>query len=783
MQPPVVRQQLQPGLQHRERLRAEGEDIVDRQLGAFRIVAQRVGALARQTGKVSPVEADHRMGRRRLPRLAEREDGRGVIREVHLQVIAGGFEIVLRVVSVDGELLVARAEKHLLHRGQAVERIGAEDLVEHRRCFVGAALVPQHAGQRGFGLQVIRVFVQSAPEQRGGARQLAGGDRPRRLDVGNHVAKRRPAAEQIEVLLNAFGLAKRDPAERPVVARHEVVFIAAERLVGFPGGFRKPAGLVVDRREPAECRREPRVFLQRTAEQFHGLRLVPVFHRVIAGEAEFFGRGRLAAGHLGLKLGRRGLFRLRAVGDDLLAPGVADHQAAGLRIGRGVDLPPPALARPEIGPFVEDFAAGGGDADRRLGKRPGHVERHEQFPLPRGEVHGGVLVGAGEAVHLLDGKPGFLPTLLQVWIEQPTVALGQEAARLQFDILPVGVGEDVFPNQAAAGRSPRPEFFAEALVARGEEHAAAIALVVVGGDEIGRRAGEVVECPERVLVPTEVAAFVDRPGLGIAAASGIGVFRGREADLGVVPGVDGRIGPEVGVVVRERRIRQENAVLEAGAIGKHGDLDGPFHPPHPLERADGAGNAAVVVVQHLVRHRRESVDGVAAGGKVPLDAAGKPGAAESHQPRLDDVIPIDKVEVVVGLVVSSVNAPAEVRQHDHAEIVVFEDDGAVGPIGLVSPDVGLHRVGIDVAVPERWILVFRPDLVGRDFERRLADGRPGGQHRRLNRQSQGEAESNPHHPMTHKVVHRRSSRVAGSRLGVLHWHVSTCPLGGRFSGF
>ncbi len=75
------------------------------------------------------------------------------------------------------------------------------------------------------------------------------------------MAKRRPAAEQIEVLLNAFGLAKRAiRLERPVVARHEVVFIAAEPPGRLTGRLPQPAGLVVDRREPAGAGENPGSF-------------------------------------------------------------------------------------------------------------------------------------------------------------------------------------------------------------------------------------------------------------------------------------------------------------------------------------------------------------------------------------------------------------------------------------------------------------------------------------------------------------------------------------------
>jgi hypothetical protein len=58
---------------------------------------------------------------------------------------------------------------------------------------------------------------------------------------------------------------------------------------------------------------------------------------------------------------------------------------------------------------------------------------------------------------------------------------------------------------------------------------------------------------------------------------------------------------------------------------------------------------------------------------VELDAAGNPRPGQADERGLDDVLVVNQI-VAVGLVLNGVDAPADFRQHQHAEKFVFDPD-------------------------------------------------------------------------------------------------------------
>ena len=634
---------------------------------------------------------------------------------------------MLRVAAQHGEpVLPGGAEEDPFDRGQVVERIGGQDLVDQPDCLLRTPLVPQYAGQHGLRLEVSRVFVKGPSQSRFRPAEIARPDRQRGLHERGDVAIRRAAPHQVEVLFDALRDTQGDSAQRPVVARRMVVFVAAERLVGKPRRIAKAARLVVNDGQPAQGRREARLLLQRAAEQLHGPRQVPVLHRVVAGKAQLLGRGGLACRHFGLQLRRRDLLVLGAVAEDFAALAVEQLQPARLCVTGKRDLLAPALAGSDAQRLAEEHLAAGKHFDGRALKRPRDVEGYKQLPTAEGEVDRRVGTALDEPIHVFDGVPVLVPAFLEVRLEDPAIALGEQPARLKLDVLPVLVGEDAFPDQPAPRGAPGPELLAEAVVPGGDVDAAALALVVIRGHVVGRRAAEVVERMGRVLVPADVFALVDRPRLRVASPAGVGVLGRREGHLGVGPGVYGGVRPEIAVVVGQRRVQQQNPVPEARAVGKDRGGHRPLHAPDPFPRTHHAGDASVVALDDLVLHRGERVDRVPPGGEVPLDPPGEPRAPQRHQARLDHVVVVDEVEIVVRLVVRGIDPAADVGQNHHPEVVVFQDDHAVLFEHLVGGDVRLHGIRIHVEIPQRGIFVLRPQRIRGDLQRGLANrGSPG----------------------------------------------------------
>ena len=81
---------------------------------------------------------------------------------------------------------------------------------------------------------------------------------------------------------------------------------------------------------------------------------------------------------------------------------------------------------------------------------------------------------------------------------------------------------------------------------------------------------------------------------------------------------------------------------------------------------------------------------------IELDAAGDPRSRQADQGRLDHRLAVDEV-VAVGLVLGDVDAAADLRQQQDAEILVFQPNGLPGVRGLRLGDPIGAGQGIDLA--------------------------------------------------------------------------------------
>ena len=109
---------------------------------------------------------------------------------------------------------------------------------------------------------------------------------------------------------------------------------------------------------------------------------------------------------------------------------------------------------------------------------------------------------------------------------------------------------------------------------------------------------------------------------------------------------------------------------------------------------------------------------------VELNAAGNPRPCQPYQCGLDDLVVIYRI-VAVGFVVHTLDAPAQLRQDHHKQIVVFQIDGIIFPINFgignalaygvrIDPPAGAL---IDALFQKHRVLVIGRDRVGgnRDF--------------------------------------------------------------------
>ena len=200
------------------------------------------------------------------------------------------------------------------------------------------------------------------------------------------------------------------------------------------------------------------------------------------------------------------------------------------------------------------------------------------------------------------------------------------------------------------------------------------------------------------------------------------VHIGREDGLGIIVDRNRRVRPP------QEGLRHAGAVVEladdldVGLSGIEADLRDSLGAVHLVHVMQQHGHAAVLILQGHIIHRKEGGRPVMLG-PVELDAAGDPGTGQAHQRRLDHVIVIDKI-IAVRLVIGPLDPAAQLRQHHHLQVLVFQPDRRVLLVGLRLADL-LHRgIGIYLAaaslihtlVQENGIFLRFSDLIGGDHD-------------------------------------------------------------------
>ncbi len=384
------------------------------------------------------------------------------------------------------------------------------------------------------------------------------------------------------------------------------------------------------------------------------------------------------------------------------------------------------------------------DADARRGRRavgtrPLQPDRGvERGPVHRADVAHRVPV-LGEHLGLAGGEVG-----------EVGLVVG-EHPRHELHVVRAVVGQVGVPGVPERGVAPGPLLLARRDGAVRHVHEPEARRVVVPAEELLVAAQAHVRRRHRdVAVPVEAVAAPARQRRVVHAVVGaVGVReRGdrapgvvghvghvvREERLVVVVHLRGHVGPP------EERLRQLAAVVQPHGQLQHGAVGAQAHAVHALHPRErvvvGApdDDGAVGLLLDLDVHR-EVGRGAVVLRPVELHAPGHPRPGQPHEGGLDHRVGPEQVAAAAALP-GHVDAPAELRQHDHAQPLVLQVHRAPGPLVRLVGDLVVERQRVHAAgrplvhppVQVRREPVGRQGRIGGQVERRLPGGRgPAGQ--------------------------------------------------------
>ena len=363
-----------------------------------------------------------------------------------------------------------------------------------------------------------------------------------------------------------------------------------------------------------------------------------------------------------------------------------------------------------------------------------------QRTLPAGVLHiADLLVGhevLGEGLFLEGLEPGEVRLVVAVH------------AGHQLDVGAVCIGEVAVPGLAEVSAAPGPLLLAGGDVVVGNVQDARLHAVVVAAHEVIVAAGAHIGGGHRdILVPADVHAHGvivlvvhprgDGEGAHVPLAVVVdgGHVRGEDA-LRVVIDRHGGVGPPQEGLGQAGAVVQLAPDLDVGLVRVDGEGHLALGAVHLVNLGKLHGLAAVGVFADAPVHRGKG-GGPVVLGPVELDAAGNPRPGEAHQRGLDHLVVVHEV-IAVGLVIGPLDAPAQLRQHHHLNVLVFQEDGSVGLVLLFIQDLVHHGQGVDLAAgalvdalfQEHGVTVRLADAVGGDHDGFHADA-CGGVHGRI----------------------------------------------------
>ncbi len=341
------------------------------------------------------------------------------------------------------------------------------------------------------------------------------------------------------------------------------------------------------------------------------------------------------------------------------------------------------------------------------------------------------------------------------------VGLVEGTPRLHFDVLSVGIGEQLVPDHPLARESPDPDLLAQLLVAGGEAPHAEVLVVPEGGEEVGQAAEDVVG-----LVGAEVVSFVegevpprlgfDRPRFGPAVV--VDMMRAGVDELQVAGGLDARVHPRVVGLLERRRVVPEGGGGEIRLVRGHRDLKPPGGAGQEIKDADDDRSAPVGMLSCPVIDRCRAVGRVADDAVVRLDPPAGPRTAQGDVAELHHLVPIEE-SLPGGLLDGRPDLAADFGKHGDADPLVLELDHRPLPLLGVVGEAVVAEVGVDAAAIGDWIRVGVG--VGPEGLPILADGGAFRACQRRRRRHEGEGEEGD----AEECVARRVRCARGSAGG------------------
>ena len=331
----------------------------------------------------------------------------------------------------------------------------------------------------------------------------------------------------------------------------------------------------------------------------------------------------------------------------------------------------------------------------------------ERFPAER-EPERAVLFGVFQIRQLGEAVPRLFEDLRLIRREEREIRLVVGVtARHDLQIGAVLVGEVAVPHVAELPAAPSEKFLAHRnIVVRHMDGAAMTAVVVAAHevvigiqDEERRRRGNVLEPGDVGAVAEPGArklAFHDREGRhGVLIMIGDVVDIRRELELVVFVCGNSQVRPPVERLHGVRGVVKTRAHGHIGFVRPDGDAHHALHTEQRFIFAHPGRFGAVLPLFDPAVHRHVRCGAVMLR-PVELDTAGYPGAGQADERRLDHLVFVDEM-VVRLLVVALVDAAAELRQDDDADVIILEPDGIIFPVALFAAEHVAHGDGIHIA--------------------------------------------------------------------------------------
>ena len=171
------------------------------------------------------------------------------------------------------------------------------------------------------------------------------------------------------------------------------------------------------------------------------------------------------------------------------------------------------------------------------------------------------------------------------------------------------------------------------------------------------------------------------------------VYIRREHRLGIIVDRHRRVSPPQESLRHGSTVVQLGVDLDVRLIREDGKAGHALGAEHVLDLADNDRAAAIRILADIAVYRIVGAGAVVLR-PVELDAAADPGAGQADQRRFDHVVIVNKI-VVVGLIISALDAAAQLGQDHHIQIFVFQAEGVVNTVlffilDLINNAVRVH---------------------------------------------------------------------------------------------